>query len=329
MARERRPSTEERVHRDVARQIANILGFGGSAAVLLAWAAFGYYELQPQEQAVILRFGRYDRTVTTPGPGLHLPPPIESHEIVSVTALEREEFGIGAAREEVPPEAARREAAIQTKDNNIVLLEFVVQYFVKREGLGAFQARFRVAEPRETLRDAAQAAIREVVGRTSIDGVLAEQRGEVEAETRRVLQGILDGYESGLYVDAVELQEIQPPPDVRDAFDDVLAAAQDRTRAVNEAQGYANEVLPRARAEANELREAAVGYRDAKIADAQGEAARFQALATEYRKAPEVTRKRLYLEAMEEVLPEAEKVIIDPDAGGVLPYFPIGRGSAP
>jgi membrane protease subunit HflK len=183
-----------------------------------------------------------------------------------------------------------------------------------------------VADPRNTLRDTGQAAIREVIGRTTIDGVLSEQRGEVERETEQLLQEILDRYESGLLVKGVQLLDAQPPPEVRDAFDDVIAAAQDRSRKINEAEGYANEVLPQARAESAELRQAAGAYRDAKIAESTGEAARFTALLVEYQKAPEVTRKRLYLETMEEVLPEVEKVIIEPGTANVLPYFPIGRG---
>jgi membrane protease subunit HflK len=270
---------------------------------------------------VILRFGLYARTVEEPGLKWHLPPPIESHELVNVGSIEKEQFGFpsaGAAAEE-----QRLEGTVQTKDNNLAHVGFVVQYKIKN----AFFSRYRVANPRDTLRDTAQAALREVIGRTSIDGVLSERRGAVEQETQDLLQKTLDRYETGLLIDGVQLQEVQPPPEVQAAFDDVIGASQDRNRSINEAQGYANEVLPRARAESVELREAAQGFRDAKVAEAQGAATRFTALLDEYRKAPEVTRKRLYLETMEEVLPDVEKVIIEPGTTNVLPYLPLGRAA--
>jgi membrane protease subunit HflK len=247
----------------------------------------------------------------------HLPPPIESREVVNVGLVAREQFGdIDTAREA----ATLTETAMQTGDNNIVDLEFVVKYKVGN----AFESRFRIADLRETLRDSSQAAMREVVGRNSVDDVLSEKRGLIQDEAAELLQTILERYESGLFVEGIELQEVQPPASVRDAFDDVIAAAQDRNRKVNEAEGYANEVLPRARAEASEVVESAIGYRDSKIAEARGEAERFLAILREYQKAPEITRKRLYLETMEEVLPDVEKVIIEPGTASVLPYLPLG-----
>ena len=166
-------------------------------------------------------------------------------------------------------------------------------------------------------------AMREVIGRNTIDDVLTGPGaiGQVAAE---LLQEILDGYDSGLWVASVELQNVQPPESVRDAFDDVIAANQDRNRKVSEDEGYANEVVPRARAEAVEVLQQAAAYRDAKIAEANGEAQRFLAIVSEYQKAPEITRKRLYLETMEEVLPGVEKVLIEPGTASVLPYLPLG-----
>jgi membrane protease subunit HflK len=312
----------DKVRRQVGRTLANVFVAAVSLAVLLAWSYFGFYQIEPGQHAVILRFGLYARTVEEPGLKWHLPPPIESHELVNVASIEKEQFGFpsdGDANEE-----QRLEGTVQTRDNNLAHVGFVVQYKIKN----AFFSRYRVANPRDTLRDTAQAAIREVIGRTTIDGVLAERRGAVERETRDLLQAILDRYETGLLVDGVQLQEVQPPPEVQEAFDDVIAAAQDRSRAINEAEGYANEVLPRARAQAAELRQGAQGYRDAKVAEAEGEAARFTALLAEYRKAPEVTRKRLYLETMEEVLPSVEKIIVEPGTASVLPYLPLGQGGA-
>lgn len=314
-------SAEEEVRRSVRRTLANVVTILVCFGLLTGWILLGLYQLEPGQAAVILRFGRYSRTVTEPGLKLHLPPPLESHEIVNIASIEREEFGMRPGETTEPSGEEALEAAVQTSDNNIVNLGFVVQYKVK----DAFASRYRVADPRSILRDAAQAAMREVVGRTTIDGVLSEKRGEVESETQEVLQGILDRYETGLDILAVQLQEVQPPGPVRDAFDDVLAAVQDKTRAVNEAEGYANEVLPKARARAAELAAEADAYRKARVAEASGESQRFTALLTEYRKAPDVTRKRLYLETMEAVLPRVEQVIVEP--GTVVPWLSIGRNA--
>jgi modulator of FtsH protease HflK len=316
MAREPEESPEEKVRRSVGRTIANLTVLVVSLAVLGAWAYFGTYQLEPGQAAVILRLGEYVRTESQPGLRWHLPPPIEDHEIVNVQSLDREEFGIRPGSE--PSENDKLEAAMQTSDANIVHLSFVVQYRIK----DAFQARYRIADPRPVLRDAAQAAVRGVVGRNTIDDVLSEKRGIVETETQEALQETLDLYESGLAVLGVELQDVQPPESVRASFDDVLGAKQDRDRAVNEAQGYANEVLPKSRAKAVELIESARGYKGARVAEATGQASRFRAIADEYRKAPEVVRTRLFLETMEDVLPSVRTVIVEPGTG-VMPYLPL------
>lgn len=312
----------EKVRGQMGRVLGNALAVLVSLGILGTWAYFGFYQLDPGENAVILRLGSYNRTVKSPGLKWHLPPPLESDDISRVDLIEREEFGF--TQKGKPTEQQRLEGVIQTKDNNVAHIGFVVQYQIKN----AFYARYRVAQPRATLRDAAQAAIRDVVGRTSIDGVLADERGSVQQQTLEELQGLLDRYESGLEVKSVVLQEVQPPPEVQDAFDDVVAAAQDRDRKINEAKGYANEVLPKARGEAAELRRGGEGYRDAKIAQATGDAARFTALLAEYKKAPQVTRERLYLETMEKVLPDVNKVIIAPGTASVLPYLPLGRAQS-
>ena len=321
MAKEpRNAPSEERVQRAVGRTVANVTAALLSLALLGAWAYFGFYTMDPGQAAVILQFGRYVRTETEPGLRWHLPPPIEDHEIVNVQSLDREEFGIRPGSE--PSEDDKLEAAMQTSDANIVHLSFVVQYRIK----DAFQARYRIASPREVLRDAAEASVRSAVGRNTIDAVLTEKRGIIEVEAREELQSRLDLYESGLDVLGVELLDVQPPEAVRTAFDDVQGANQDRNRTINEAEAYANEVLPRARAEAIEAIEQARGYRDAKIAEAAGEAQRFSALATEYAKAPDVVRTRLFLETMEAVLPQVNTYIVQPGSGSpVLPYLPLGE----
>jgi len=319
MADEREPlSTDARVRRGAARTALNAITVLVALAVLGAWAYTGLYQLEPGQAAIILRFGALDRVETDPGLRWHLPPPLASHEILAVDTLEREDFG-GADAAEPLSGPILEEAAMQTRDNNIVHLGFVVQYKVG----DPVEARFRVAERREILRDAAQAAIREIVGRTSIDGVLSEGRGAVEQETLELLQKMLERYEAGVEVTSIQLQEVQPPPPVRQAFDDVIAAAQDRDRHIQEARGYENEVVPRARGEAAEVESQAEGYKEATVSEAKGEAARFEALLVEYQRSPEVTRQRLYLEAMEDVLPRVQKLIIEPGTATLMPYLPI------
>jgi membrane protease subunit HflK len=323
MAREpRNAPSEERVQRAVARTVANATAALLSLGVLGAWAYLGFYTLEPGQAAVILQLGRYVRTESEPGLRWHLPPPLESHEVVNVASIDKEEFGVGVAPAATPTAepvvSGRPETAMQTSDANIALVGFVVQYRIK----DAFQSRYRIASPREVLRDAAEASVRSAVGRNTIDAVLTEKRGIIEAEAREELQERLDRYESGLEVLGVELQDVQPPEAVRAAFDDVQGANQDRNRTINEAQAYANEVLPRARAEAIEDVERARGYREARIAEATGEAERFRAIAAEYAKAPEVVRTRLFLETMEQVLPEVRTFIVQPGSP-VLPYLPL------
>jgi len=318
-------STDERVRGGAARILLNTVTGLVVLGLLGVWAFTGMYTLEPGQAAVLLRLGQYRGvTVTQPGLHWHLPPPIETREVMDIGRIEQVEFGAPGA-DGVREGAVLEEAAMQTQDNNIVHLGFVVQYKVR----DAFEARFRVKDPDVTLRDAAQAAIREVVGRNEIDDVLSEGRGAVELDTLAVLQQILDSYESGIEVTSVQLQEVQPPDGVREAFDDVIAAGQDRARQVQEARGYENEVLPRARAQAREMRAESEAYREATVAEARGEAGRFLAILAEYRLAPEITRKRLYIETMEEVLPNVEKVLIEPGTANVLPFLPLGREASP
>ena len=327
MAREpRNAPSDERVKRAVGRTVANVAVVGLSIVLLGAWSYFGWYTLDPGQAAVILQFGRYQRTEMEPGLRWHLPPPVQSHVVVNVASIDKEEFGVRTG-DATPADTeasgrlpARGGVSMQTSDANIVQVGFVVQYRIK----DAFQSRFRIADPREVLRDTAEASVRSAVGRNTIDAVLREKKGVVEREALDELQTRLDRYESGLDVLGVDLQDVQPPEPVRGAFDDVLGASQDRDRAVNEAQGYANEVLPRARAEAIEQVESARGYRDSTIAEATGEAERFRALAAEYAKAPEVIRTRLFLETMEQVLPKVQTYIVQPGSS-VLPHLPLDR----
>jgi membrane protease subunit HflK len=319
--------TDERIRRQVGRTIANWAALLLSLGIIVGWGVTGFFQLEPGEGAVILLVGQYDRTVSQPGLKWHLPPPLESHEILNVQEIRRERFGFSEASEAVPGEAtATFETAIQTADSNIVNLAYVVQYRVA----DAFPFLYGLADPNQTLRDAAQAAVREVVGRKTIEQVLSDDRAGIQDEARSILQTTLDDYLAGTRFEGlsafdigmVVLQVVQPPAPVQDAFDDVVSAQQDSDRAVSEARGDAREILERAEAEAREKIESAEGYKQAKILEARGEATRFSALYTEYARAPEVTRRRLYLETMEQIMPSVEKLVVDPDSVSLLPFFP-------
>jgi len=307
----------EEVERGAGRLVRRI-GVGVLLlAGLAAWQGLtGVYQLNPGEAAVILRLGAYARTQVNAGLHVHLPWPIESRDVVNVSVSQRRAFGDVQAKEG----DVLAETVMQTGDNNIVLVEFFVQYQIG----DPFRNRYRVVESEALLGEAAQAAMREVVGRNTIDGVLSGRKDFIASEAKDLLQALLNRYEAGIHVADLKLKDAQAPAPVRQAFSDVIGASQDRNRVVNEAEAYANEVVPRSRGEASELIAGASGYRDAKIADATGEATRFLALVTEYQKAPAITRKRLYLETMEAVLPETEKLIVEPGTASVLPYLPIG-----
>jgi len=320
MADPENASTDERVRRSVARTLGNGLLLLIVVGVLAAWGSLGAFTLQPGQAAILLRLGAHAGTITQEGFHLVLPPPIQTRQIVNVSEVRSADFGVVGSVEEGLQAAKLHEAAMQTSDNNIVMVSFSVQFRIK----DAFAARYRLADPIPVVRDAAQAAMREAVGRMTVDGVLRERRAALTAETGELLQDILDSYDSGLDIQHVQLQDVQPPAAVRSAFDDVVEATQDAIRAVNEAQGFENEAIPRARAQATELVAEAQGYREASIAQAVGAASRFSALRAEYRKAPAITKRRLYLETMETVLPDVEKVIIEPGTAQVLPHLELG-----
>jgi membrane protease subunit HflK len=313
-------STDQRVRRSVARTLGNLTLTSVVLGVIGVWLSLGVFALDPGEAAVLLRLGKHVGTVSDPGVHWTLPPPITTREIENVGMVRNEDFGVPGPDEPADADTLVHESSMQTSDNNIVRVSFTVQYRIG----DPFAARYRIADLSAIVRSASAAAMREVVGRMTVDGVLREQRDALTSEVLVTLQGVFDRYSKDMIVvDAVELQDVQAPSAVRAAFDDVVAAIQDASRHMNEAEGYRNQVIPNARAEAIELIEGANGYRDARIAEATGEATRFTAVSAEYRKAPAVTRKRLYLETMESVLPGVEKVIVKP--GQVLPYLPLGR----
>jgi len=295
--------------------------------VLLLWAASGIYIVAPDERGIVLRFGAVVREAG-PGPGYHLPYPIEEVFTPSVTQIRKEEFGFRTVSVGPPPRYMPEdaEALMLTGDENIVKLQFIVQYKVKDEPGGATDFLFNVRYPRETLRAAAEAAMREVVGSNAIDDALTEGKARIQDDVQKRLQEILDLYKVGIQVAAVKLQDVDPPDQVSDAFKDVISAQQDKERLINEANGYANDVVPKARGQAAQLINEAEAYKAAKVQDATGQAQRFIALEEEYAKAKDVTRERLYLETMEAVLGRAKKILLDDAAGQhVVPYLPLDQ----
>jgi len=334
------PDAEARARRGLTRWILNGLVLFSSLAVLAAWAYQGIYRLELGESAVILRLGRLDRIESVEGLRFHWPPPLEYHEIVNTSGLRTESFGEnptlstpGRPGDEEDREIATqiRRNAIQTADSNIVNVDYELQYEVD----DAFAFAFGMADPGSILHDATEAAVREVVGKRTIDAVLSQDRGEIEREAATLLEGLLDSYfeEVGLppafEISTINLQKPQAPDPVREAFADVVSAGQDEKRALSEAQGDAREILERASAEATELEEAAEAYRQARIIEARGQSTRFESLLVEYLAAPEVTRKRLYLETLEEILPAVQKLVVEPNTVNMLPMLPLGERASP
>jgi len=294
---------------------------------LAVWLASGIFIIAPDERGIVLRFGKVVREVD-PGPGYHLPWPFEEVLKPSVTQIRKEEFGFRTT-DPGPPAQYRDvdpEALMLTGDENIVKLLFIVQYKVKPDPDAPVDFLFNLRDPRETVRAASEAAMRQVLGRNKIEDALTDQRERIQQEAREGLQANLDQYDAGIEIVAVQLQDVDPPDQVSDAFKDVINAQQDKERLVNEARGYANDVVPKARGQAAQILNEAEGYRNARVQEATGSAQRFIALYDEYEKAREVTRLRLYLETMEEVLPRVNKVLIDEVAGKqAVPYLPLDQ----
>jgi modulator of FtsH protease HflK len=294
--------------------------------VLLAWAATGIYIVNPDEVGVVKRFGKYAYT-TGPGPHWHIPYPVESVLKPKVTQVRRVEVGFRTVASGPPARFQRvpAEALMLTGDENIVSCEFIVQYRVR----DAQEFLFRVRDPDGAVRAAAEAAMREIVGRSLVDDVLTEQRELIQVEAETLLQTTLNLYQGGIRVDFVRLQDVYPPDQVIDAFRDVASAREDRERLRNEAEAYANDIIPKSRGEAAERLNQAIGYRATKIATAEGDTARFQAQLAEYQQAKDITRRRLYLDAMGEVLSKAKIVLSDGNQGaGVLPVLPLDAFTA-
>jgi len=321
---------------EIVKKIQNTInkftggGKGGSKPILfgliilaILWALSGLYRVLPDEQGVVLRFGKFVNT-TQPGLNYHFPYPIETALTPKVTKVNRIDIGFRSERDsgftsggvaDVP-----EESLMLTGDENIVNIDFSVFWVIKDAG----KFLFKIQDPQGTVKAAAETAMREVIARSEIQPILTEGRSVIETDTEVIIQEILDEYNSGIQITQVQTQKADPPDQVIDAFRDVQAARADMERSKNEAQAYANDVIPRARGEAQKILQAAEAYKKEVVAKAEGEASRFLSIYNEYAKAKVVTRKRMHLETMEKVLADINKIIIDKNAGsGVVPYLPL------
>src|SRR5271169_5468795 len=298
-------------------------GLGGgigliAAIVALVWIGSGFYIVDASQRGVVLRFGRFTET-TQPGPRWHMPFPIESVEIVNLSQVRTVEVGYRDNAKNKRPQ----ESLMLTDDENIIDIQFAVQYFLKDPADYLFNNR--MSDDKEIVRQAAETSIREVVGKNKMDFVLYEGREQVSAATTKLMQDILDRYKSGILVSKVTMQNAQPPEQVQAAFDDAVKAKQDRERQKNEGQAYANDVVPRAKGAAARLMQEADGYKQSVIASAEGDASRFKQILVEYNKAPQVTRERMYIDMMQQILSSTSKVLVDQKGGSNLLYLPLDK----
>ena len=290
-------------------------------AALALWLFTGVYMVGPDEVGVVRTFGEYTR-VTQSGLNYHFPYPIEQVNTPAITEVKRIEIGFRTLNNG-QYRTVEKESLMLTGDANIVDAEMIVQYKIK----DPVAYLFNIVEPELTVRQAAEASLRTVVGRNNIDETLTTGKFKIQEETKNQIQLILDKYESGIHVVAVQLQDVSPPKEVIGAFKDVASAKEDKNRMVNQAQGYRNDVIPKARGEAEAMIRDAEGFKQARIKRSEGDAAKFTTILKEYRKAKSITQKRLYLETMERVLPGIEKIIIpDKDSGNMLNLLNLNPG---
>jgi membrane protease subunit HflK len=328
------PDLEDLIRRSQDR-LRGVLpgGLGGRGGILLVvalvavWLLSGFYRVEPDEQGVVLRFGKFVQ-LTQPGLNYHWPYPIETALTPKVTRVNRIDIGMrvlddprrGASMRDVP-----EESLMLTGDENIVDVDVSVLWRIKN----AADYLFNVQQPEGTIKAVAESAIREAIGRNQIQPILTGARQNIELAVLELIQKTLDDYDAGVQIVQVQLQKVDPPAQVIDAFRDVQAARADAERLQNEAQAYANRVVPEARGDAARVLQAAEAYRERVVFDARGQADRFVKIYDEYAKAPDVTRRRMYLETMERVFNGMDKVIVDPSASrngtGVIPYLPLGE----
>tara|TARA_Y100001970_G_scaffold119900_1_gene148703 strand:- start:262 stop:1356 length:1095 start_codon:yes stop_codon:yes gene_type:complete len=293
----------------------------GLILLVVVWAFSGLYRVLPDEQGVVLRFGKFVST-TQPGLNYHIPYPVETVLTPKVTKVNRIDIGFRSASDsgrtsgvgDVP-----EESLMLTGDENIVNIDFSVFWVIKDAG----KFLFKIQSPVETVKAAGETAMREVIAKSNLQPILTAGRSKIEVEVQEIIQRLLDEYESGIQITQVQTQKADPPDQVIDSFRDVQAARADMERSKNEAEAYANDVIPRARGDAAKILQEAEAYKKQVVAAAEGEASRFVAIYNEYAKAKQVTQERMYLETMEKVLADIDKVIIDRKAGGVVPYLPL------
>ncbi len=284
--------------------------------LLLLWLSSGFYIVNEGQRGIVLRFGKYVET-TQAGLRWHFPYPVEMVETVNVSQVRTVEIGY---RNNVRSKVLK-ESLMLTDDENIIDIQFAVQYILKDPEAFLFNNR----EPENAVLQAAETAIREVIGKSKMDFVLYEGREQVAAKSTQLMQEILDRYKIGIAISKVTMQNAQPPEQVQAAFDDAVKAGQDRERQKNEGQAYANDVIPKAKGNAARLLEEAEGYKQRVIASSEGDASRFKQVAVEYNKAPGVTRDRLYLDTMQQLLSNTSKILVDQKAGNNLLYLPLDK----
>lgn len=288
----------------------------GAVAALGLWLASGFYVVDPEEQGVVLRFGKYERTVE-PGLRYHIPAPFETVYTPQVTRVQRIEIGYRGYEGRTQP--VLDESLMLTGDENIIDISFNVQWKIKN----AKDFLFNVRDPEQTIKDVSESVMREVISQRPLIDALTEGKQAIQDDAKTLLQKTLDHYKAGILIDRVSLLRADPPGPVIDSFRDVQAAKADQERKVNEARAYANEILPRARGEAEKLKQDAEAYRSEITNRAEGDASRFLAIYNEYKQSPEVTRKRLYLETVESVMQETNKMILDDKNNKTVPYLPL------
>jgi membrane protease subunit HflK len=295
------------------------IGIGLIAIVaVLIWLGTGFFIVQEGQQAVITQFGKFKSTVGA-GFNWRLPYPIQRHEVLFVTQIRSVDVG----RDSIVKSTGLRESAMLTEDENIVEIKFAVQYRLSDARAYLFESR----NPADAVVQAAETAVREVVGKMRMDAALGEEREQIGPRVRKLMQTILDRYKVGVEIVGINMQQggVRPPEQVQPAFDDVLKAGQERERAKNEAQAYANDVIPRAVGSASRLKEESEAYKARIVAQAQGDAQRFRSVLTEYQKAPQVTRDRMYTDAMQQVYTNVTKVLVDSKQGSNLLYLPLDK----
>jgi membrane protease subunit HflK len=295
------------------------IGAGLVAIVaVLIWLGTGFFIVQEGQQAVITQFGKYNATVGA-GFNWRLPYPIQRHELIFVTQIRSVDVG----RDVVIKATGLRESAMLTEDENIVEIKFAVQYRLSDARAFLFESK----NPADAVVQAAETAVREVVGKMKMDSALSEERDQIAPRVRAMMQKILDRYKVGIEVVGINLQQggVRPPEQVQAAFDDVLKAGQERERAKNEAQAYANDVIPRAVGAASRLKEEADAYKSRIVAQAQGDSQRFKSVLAEYQKAPQVTRDRMYIDAMQQIYSSVTKIMVDSKQGNNLLYLPLDK----